>query len=223
MAPLYLDALNNGPPWDFAPNEVPGSLLSVAVRCRGEDRWAAVEIEDLDDWAVLCHALERPDLILEREDEADGQQRDQLAAALQKWGANETPYQLAVKLQKVGLAAAPVTDSEDLWRDLQLRSRSAFVDIVHPDLGTVEYPQSPDRLTMTPGQVRSAGSRLGEHGEAVISEWLDMNQTEVAALRDSGAFGNFTRARDEPRLSEMFDLSGKVALITGRLLVAMSP
>ncbi len=191
MAPLYLDALNNGPPWDYAQNEVPGSLLSVVVRCRGEDRWAALEIEDLDDWVALCHVMERPDLIVEREADADGQRRNELVAALEKWGANETPYQLAVKLQRAGLAAAPVTDSEDLWRDLQLRSRSAFVDVVHPDLGTLEYPQSPDRLTLTPGRVRSPGSRLGEHGEAVISEWLDMNQAEVATLRDSGAFWEF--------------------------------
>jgi len=191
MAPLYLDSLNEGPPWSHAANEVPGSLLSVVVRCRGEDRWAAVEIEDLDDWAALCGVLERADLIIETDDHAPGQQRDELEAALQKWAAKETPYQVAVKLQRVGLAAAPVTDTEDLWRDLQLRSRWAFVDITHPDLGLVEYPESPDRLTVTPGRVRSPGPRLGEHGEEVVSEWLHLSSADVAALREAGALWQF--------------------------------
>ena len=61
--------------------------------------------------------------------------------------------QVSVILQHAGLAVAPVQSTEDLWRDPQLRARGAFVEIDHPDIGLLEQPQSPDRMTLTPGHV----------------------------------------------------------------------
>ena len=46
MAPMYLDALVNGTPWSYAPNEVPGSVLSAVLRCAGDDAWAAIELAE---------------------------------------------------------------------------------------------------------------------------------------------------------------------------------
>ena len=188
MAPLYLDALNGGPDWSYPSNTSPGSLLSTVLRCRGDDEWAAVDIEDLQDWNALCKILERPDLALL--DSAIGQPppTSDLLSALEKWSKNATANQVALRLQKVGLAAAPVTNSEDLWRNPQLRSRRAFVEVYHPDLGTIEYPESPDRLQLTPGRVRCAGPRLGEHGRSVIAEWLGVTEEEISELRSSDAF-----------------------------------
>ena len=57
---LYLDYLANGREWSAGPNEVPGSLFSGVFRCRGADAWVAVELEDAQDWAILCSFLERP-------------------------------------------------------------------------------------------------------------------------------------------------------------------
>jgi crotonobetainyl-CoA:carnitine CoA-transferase CaiB-like acyl-CoA transferase len=90
-------------------------------------------------------------------------------------------------LQSAGLAVAPVQDSEDLWRDAQHRSRGAFVDVWHPDIGSVEYPGSPDRLSMTPGHVVRRGSRMGEHTREVLGEWLDLKGSAVTHLEKDGA------------------------------------
>jgi crotonobetainyl-CoA:carnitine CoA-transferase CaiB-like acyl-CoA transferase len=188
MAPLYLDALNGGPDWSYPANTSPGSLLSAVLRCRGDDEWAAVDIEDIQDWNVLCEILERPDLgLLDCEIDEPPPTSD-LLLALEKWSINSTANQVALRLQKVGLAAAPVTNSEDLWRNPQLRSRQAFVEVHHPDLGTIEYPESPDRLELTPGRVRCAGPRLGEHSRSVIAEWLGATEEEISQLRSSDAF-----------------------------------
>ena len=94
---------------------------------------------------------------------------------------------MAIRLQKVGLAAAPVQDSEDLWRDAQLRSRGCYVEVFHPDIGSIEYPASPDRLSKTPGRVQRRAPRLGEHTRTVLTEWMGMNATTLGALEQSGA------------------------------------
>ncbi len=185
MAPLYLDFLANGREWNAAPNEVPGALLSGVFPCGGSDAWVAIELEDAGDWETMCGQLDRPDLELgDREHFA---LVETLRDAIGAWVRFLTPFQVTHKLQKVGLAAAPVQDSEDLWRDAQHRSRSAYVDVWHPDIGSVEYPGAPDRLSQTPGRVVRRGSRMGEHTREVLVEWLDLNKTDLGRLEAGGA------------------------------------
>ena len=186
MAPLYLDALVNGRPWSYGPNEVPGAVLSAVVRCAGEDAWAAVELEDLADLRVLSELLERPDLAASSDADARAVAAD-VRACLEEWAATLTPLQLSFKLQRAGLAAAPVQNTEDLWRDPQLRARDAFVEVDHPDIGLMEHPESPDRMSATPGRVRGRARRLGEDTVAVLQEWLELDAAEIESLRLAGA------------------------------------
>jgi crotonobetainyl-CoA:carnitine CoA-transferase CaiB-like acyl-CoA transferase len=185
MAPLYLDALVNGVPWTQEPNEVPGSLLSAVVRCSGADAWAAVELEDLDDWWALCLVLERPELTAATENEARGSVAE-LTEALAAWANSLSSYQVSLKLQAAGLAVAPVQNGEDLWRDPQLRARAAFVEVVHPDLGTIEHPQSPDYMSVTPGRVTGRSRRLGEDTVDVLARWLRLEGDDIATLQSAG-------------------------------------
>ena len=185
MAPLYLDYLANGREWTAEPNEVPGSLFSGVVRCLGADAWVAVELEDADDWAVMCSFLERP--ICELGDAGPTPEiRESMREAIEDWASTVSPFQVTLTLQGAGLAVGPVQNSEDLWRDAQLRSRGAFVEVCHPDLGCIEYPDARP-LSRSPGGVRSRGPRLGEHTADVLGEWLACGEAEVDELRTSGA------------------------------------
>jgi crotonobetainyl-CoA:carnitine CoA-transferase CaiB-like acyl-CoA transferase len=185
MAPIYLDFLANGRDWEAGANEVPGALLSAVVACRGFDAWAAVELDDYADWNILCDTLERPDLRLDRETPSS-EAGSELRTALEQWASQLTPFQCAVKLQRVGLAAAPVQTSEDLWRDPQLRSRHAYAEITHPDIGRIEYPQSPAGVATKTSNVTRA-ARLGEHTRAVLVEWLGLDAAEFDELISANA------------------------------------
>jgi benzylsuccinate CoA-transferase BbsF subunit len=186
MAPLYLDFLANGREWSAGPNEVPGALLSGVFMCRGDDQWVALELEDANDWESLCRYLGRSDLFLNGI-AVTASRREELRSAIEAWAVGLTPLQAAKKLQSAGLAAGAVQDSEDLWRDPQHRSRGCLVEVSHPDIGTVEYPASPNRLSRTPGSVKSRGPRLGEHTRPVIFEWLGYDEGTVADLQRSAA------------------------------------
>jgi crotonobetainyl-CoA:carnitine CoA-transferase CaiB-like acyl-CoA transferase len=186
MAPLYLDALANGREWIAARNEVPGALFSGAIKCKGADAWMALELEDTTDWQIICEYLERDDLHLDG-DAVTPERREELRQAIEDWAGNLTPFQVAHKLQKIGLAAGPVQNSEDLWRDAQFRSRSAFVEIWHPDIGSVEYPNGPNRLSKSPGRVTSRGPRMGEHTKTVLEEWVGLEQSQMTDLEKTGA------------------------------------
>jgi crotonobetainyl-CoA:carnitine CoA-transferase CaiB-like acyl-CoA transferase len=190
MAPLYLDFLANGREWSAAPNEVPGALLSGVFRCEGADAWVAIELEDARDWETMCEYLGRDDLRLSDGAPSDGVQAalvEALRDAIGAWVRPLTPFQVTLKLQRAGLAVAPVQDSEDLWRDAQHRSRNCFVDVWHPDIGSVEYPDAPDRLSKTPGGVARRGSRMGEHTHQVLEEWLQLGDVGIRDLEKGGA------------------------------------
>jgi crotonobetainyl-CoA:carnitine CoA-transferase CaiB-like acyl-CoA transferase len=190
MAPLYLDFLANGHEWTAAPNEVPGSLFSAAVKCRGTDEWLAIELEDARDWDIMCDVLGSADLKI-RDGAVTPERRESLRQGIDGWAGTLTPFQAAHRLQAVGVAAGPVQNSEDLWRDIQFRSRGSFVEVYHPDIGTVEYPGSPARLSGTPGRVKCRGPRLGEHTRPVLREWLGKEDGDMARLIDSGAIWQF--------------------------------
>ena len=178
---LYLDYLAHGREWSAGANEVPGSLFSGVFRCRGADAWVAVELEDARDWEVLCTYFERPGL------EPDGRGVDAVHRAVEAWAATVTPLQATLALQELGLAAGPVQDSEDLWRDPQHRSRGALVEVCHPDLGCLEYPDAPYPIRRHPPRPRTSGPRLGEHTAEVLGQWLGRSRADVETLQSSGA------------------------------------
>jgi benzylsuccinate CoA-transferase BbsF subunit len=200
MPGLYLDYLANGREWSAGPNEVPGSLFSAVIRCLGDDAWVALELESDRDWARLCSSLERPDLLLGAEG-ATTARRDSLREAIENWAATMTPFQAAHALQRLGLAAGPVQNGEDLWRDAQLRSRGAVVEVTHPDLGALEYPDAPicsgrGFAGSRPSGPRPSGPRLGEHTVEVFGEWLGCGEPEVEELLAEGAIWEPERRDD---------------------------
>jgi crotonobetainyl-CoA:carnitine CoA-transferase CaiB-like acyl-CoA transferase len=164
-------------------NVVTSSTLSGVYRSTGADAWVAVDVEDLSDWNVLCTVLDRPDLRTSGESGAPNVV--DLDLALRAWIESRTAHTATLLLQAAGLAAGPVQSSEDVWRDPQLRSRGAFADQVHPDLGTFTSIASPYRSMRATGATRPA-SRLGQDTVDILGEWLDLSALEVDALIDTG-------------------------------------
>ena len=179
MGPMMLDYVVNGRRSVVQGNQVPGALLSEVVRCRGDDEWLAVEAEDATDWQALARLLRRGDLA-EATMPPQEQASAALAAALAAWAAELTAQQAMRMLQRAGLAAGAVQNSEDVIRDPQHRERHFLLEMDHQDLGVAEYAAPPHRLSATPPTVRRPTPRLGEHTVEVLGEWLGMTPDEAA-------------------------------------------
>ena len=186
MAPLYVDPLVNGRSGFPGPNEVPGSWLSGVFPAIGHDRWVAIELEDAGDWAVLCRYLDRSDLVTTDPAEA-ATRRAELGSVFAAWAAERTAHTAMHLLQKEGLAVAAVQDSEDIWRDPQLRSRGFMVPLDHPEFGVVNYPRPSHRLSRTPARIRRTPPRLGQHTEEVLRDWLGIDDAELRRLEGVNA------------------------------------
>jgi crotonobetainyl-CoA:carnitine CoA-transferase CaiB-like acyl-CoA transferase len=186
MAPLYLDFLANGRQETFVPNRPAGAVFAAVVRCTGTDAWLAVELEDGHDWTVLCDYLGRADLSVHTE-EVSAESHDDLLDALEDWASHLTPLQATVALQHVGLAAGPVQNNEDLWRDVQLRSRGALVEVDHPDIAIIEYSRAFPSVGNAATGAQRRSPRLGEHTAEVLANWLQLDRGDIEALEQGGA------------------------------------
>ena len=186
LAGLYAAPLNLGYEEPGEVNRVAGSWLSGLFAGMGYEAWLAVDIEDGEDWAVLCEFLERPDLATMSSEEA-ARLEPELRRALTDWVSNQTPYTAMRVMQKAGLAAAVVQTSEDLWRDPQLHARGFPERVEQPDVGSVSYPRSAQRWTKTPGRLRRPPARLGQHTNEVLREWIGLSDDELAELSGQNA------------------------------------
>jgi benzylsuccinate CoA-transferase BbsF subunit len=186
LADLYAEPLRRGQDSPPPPNRAPGSWLSGVFPAQGYDVWLALDVEDADDWNTLCEFLDRRDLMTverKRAEELETELRD----AVGSWAAQHTPHTAMHLLQKAGLAAAPVQTSEDIWRDPQRHVRGFGELVTQPDLGPVTYPTSAQRWSKTPGAVHYPPSRLGQHTNEILRQWLGLSDQELQTLTASGA------------------------------------
>jgi len=150
------------------------------------ERWIAIAIHDDTAWARLVDAMGRPAWATEpRWASASGRLEDveALDASLGAWTRDHDAETLMRDLQARGIEAGVVRDFPQLARDPQLAARGHFVRRTHAVLGELAFERSGFRLSETPGGIRRAGPRLGEHTSAILAEVLGLSPEAIADLR----------------------------------------
>jgi benzylsuccinate CoA-transferase BbsF subunit len=159
-------------------------------RCAGDDAWVAIAVRSEDEWRAFCHAtghrewVDDPrfaDAYLRR------QHRAELDASIAAWTSQHTPYEVMETLQAAGVAAMPVMNLEDQFRDPHLREREIHLECEHPKVGLEFLHGIPWRLGSTPGRISRPAPLLGEHNQYVFSELLGLPDVEIQRLMEAGA------------------------------------
>ena len=71
-------------------------------------------------------------------------------------------------LEERGIPAGPVLHYDEVYTDPQILARDMVVETVHPVTGPFRTMGVPVKLSATPGSVRRAAPRLGEHTDEVL-------------------------------------------------------
>ncbi len=158
--------------------------------CKGDDSWCAIAISDDIEWEKLVEVMGSPDWATSevyKSSRTRKNEEESINQKLSEWTAQYTNLQLTHMLQKVGLAATPVLNSEGLYWDPQLRGRNYIVSLDHVDWGVLEQPGVTVGLSETPGGSWTPSPGLGQHNQYVLEEILGLNQKDIELLRSSGA------------------------------------
>ena len=160
--------------------------------CQGNDTWVAISVRSDAEWMRLCEVMERADLAVDpRYRDLAGRQRHvaDLEDAVSRWTSAQDAYAVSSRLQAVGIPSAPVLKAAEVLENPQLKARSFFDDVAHPDTGTYQHAGTPWRLVNSLRKPRSPAPTLGQHSARVFRNLLGLSNEDVAALIDRGITG----------------------------------
>jgi len=112
-----------------------------------------------------------------------GEHQDQLDRIVAEWTRSRPLQELIDLLVKHGVPAGRVYRAPDMLDDPQYAAREAIVHLPDEDFGSIPMQGVFPKLSRTPGSVRWAGPKLGEHNEEVLGGLLGFDRAAIAALK----------------------------------------
>jgi formyl-CoA transferase len=99
---------------------------------------------------------------------ARGERQAELDALVAAWTATLDSADLIELMSAHGVPAGPIYRPPEMLADPHFAAREAIVDVPHPLFGSIAMQNVMPRMSRTPGSVRWAGPRLGEHNEEIL-------------------------------------------------------
>ncbi|MCS5666142.1 MAG: CoA transferase [Dehalococcoidia bacterium] len=161
-------------------------------RCKGEENWVAISVEDDAQFRALAHTAGNPEWAFDSRfatSEERLKHQDDLEPLIQVWTSSLEVSEVVSSLQNAGVAAGPVLDSAQVLADPHMVERGFVQSPSHPEAGPRPlgaFPWSVDGNQ--PGVARGA-PLLGEHNRKVVQELLQVPDDEYARLMGIGVIG----------------------------------
>lgn len=122
----------------------------------------------------IFRAIGRPDMISDPKfatNSARVKNREEVDQILGDWFSKQTGEQALAIMKEAGATVAPVYDISDIASDAHFRQRQVYLPVEDKDYGSLLMHNMVPRLNQTPGVWRRPAPALGEHTEAVLSEF----------------------------------------------------
>lgn len=152
--------------------------------CAGEDRWISIAVLEEAEWRGLVEAMGAPDWASGAELASHASRLanlDALHERLAEWTRRHDDRELAARLQRHGVAAAPVLNVADLLRDPHYVARRTFIEVRHP-LGFSETIYGAYvKNSRTPARVEP-GPAIGRDNERVFRGLLGLSDPRYREL-----------------------------------------
>jgi crotonobetainyl-CoA:carnitine CoA-transferase CaiB-like acyl-CoA transferase len=191
IMPAILDYAVNGREPSRIGNSCPYAVPHGVYPCKGDDRWCTIAVLNDEQWANLCQVTGKTEYIddsrfntfLNRK-----KHEDEINRFISEWTINFTPEEVMAQMQSAGVPAGVVKNAADIYHDPQLRQRSLFWPLEHPDMGLFSHLGQSFELSKTPAQASMPSPRLGEHTEYVCTKILGMTDEKFVELVNTGVF-----------------------------------
>jgi crotonobetainyl-CoA:carnitine CoA-transferase CaiB-like acyl-CoA transferase len=189
MGPAIIDYLANGTNPEPRGNRHPFDAWAPhgIYPCAGEDRWVAIAVRGDDEWRRLAGMLgiEPGGRFATHADRVANWR--ELDAAIAARTRREDPYELAERLQRAGVCAAPVQHAGDLAeRDPQLAARDFFGSARAEKWGEYGIDRFPARFDGERPPVYEGVRQVGEDTYEVLSTVLGYDDERIAELMAGG-------------------------------------
>lgn len=113
---------------------------------------------------------------------------DMIDTAIGEWTRTRSAQSVLQALDAADVPSGLIYSAADIVDDPQYRERDMIVPTELPDGLSVKMPGIAPKLSATPGAIRWAGPRLGEH-TAEILEGLGLTEQDINRLKDGKVIG----------------------------------
>jgi len=196
LGPAIMDYVANGRVQERAGNRHPLMAPHNVYQCCGDDRWIAIAIDSNSAWDALRHVMGDPAWAADnRFMEVTGRLAAQaeIDQNLADWAADQDAFQLAERLQALGIMAGVVENGRDLFFDPQLAARGFLETVDHnpaSGVGQRQYIGRPWAMSDADLSIPGPPPMLGEHNCAVLTELLGYSDSDVDQLAEAGVIGD---------------------------------
>jgi crotonobetainyl-CoA:carnitine CoA-transferase CaiB-like acyl-CoA transferase len=168
--------LGNGHPW-MAPHDI--------FPNQGVDRWVAIAVANDAEFARLCAAIDRGDLV-DDERFATIMGRRANASALREeiagWTRQRSPIEAMNVLQHAGVRAGALHTTREVLDDPQLTARGFFETVDIPDVGSYPFCGPAVKMQGTPLHIRRHAPKVGQDNDYLYREVLGVSDAEYDEL-----------------------------------------
>jgi crotonobetainyl-CoA:carnitine CoA-transferase CaiB-like acyl-CoA transferase len=153
--------------------------------CIGEDSWVAIAVDGDEQWQALARLIGTAAEDLRFGGHADRKRHeDRLDEVIRSWTTAQDKWEVAARLQQIGVAAAPVESLADLIDlDPQLKHRNHYQRIHQPSEPQFDLTIDGEAIKIDSiGRILLRAPMMGEHNEYVIRELIGLTESEFDAL-----------------------------------------
>lgn len=143
-------------------------------------------------WRIFCPLMGIEEMMDDPRyatNKARVENREALCAKLQEIFLTKTYEEWEELFLKHGIPVGAINTIDQVVNHPQVKAREMIVESDHPVAGKVKIVGVPLKLSETPGQIREPAPLLGQHTDEVLRKYLQMQDEEIAALRQAGVIG----------------------------------
>jgi len=137
-------------------------------------------------WELLCATIGRADLIDDPRFDTPALRTEhhaELEPIMNEALRQRTTEEWLREFDAIGLPCGPLNDIPHAAEQPQVKAREMLVDVEHPAGFSLKTPNTPVRLSRTPGAIQGPPPAIGQHTDEVLSSLLGLSRRQIAELR----------------------------------------
>ncbi|KAG6012227.1 hypothetical protein E4U43_007891 [Claviceps pusilla] len=112
--------------------------------------------------------------------------RDELEAMIEAISRQKTTEEWLQKFEGSGLPYAAINDVQTTLNHEHTKARNMVVEMNHEACGPIKMVNTPVKFSETQPSIRSVPPMLGQHTDEVLTEYLGLSKSDIAALKEQG-------------------------------------
>lgn len=158
-------------------------------RCRGDDQWVTIAIQNDDEFQSICNVIGNSSSIVEKglNNLSSWQHnRGEIDSMIEQWTIQHDHQSAMLILQQGGISAGAVLNASEIIHNPHFKQRGFFETVTHSEAGTHIHPGMPWKLSFAPGKIRMPAPCFAQHNDYVFGEMLGISEEERKQLEAQG-------------------------------------